>query len=223
MITDRFELINEEFYAPEVSPAHYDLLLADGWRHFGIHFFRYNLGVYEDQIRRVMPLRVNLADFGLSKSQRRTLAKNQDVAVEKTSVVITEEITALFERHKRRFKAGVPASLADFLGVEAHGSPVPLSMLCVRIDGRLVAASFIDEGRESISSIYGIFDPDEAARRLGIFTMLKEIEYATSNAKRFYYHGYAYEGPSFYDYKKRFSGLEAFDWHGDWRPVVESS
>jgi len=62
-----------------------------------------------------------------------------------------------------------------------------------------------------------MFDPDESNRRLGIFTMLKEIEYSIDAGKQFYYQGYAYEGSSFYDYKKQFSGTEAFDWMGNWR------
>ena len=71
MILDRLELINEEFYAQAVTRVQYDTLLADAWRHFGLHFFRYNFGVYEDEIRRVMPLRIRLADFTFSKNQRR--------------------------------------------------------------------------------------------------------------------------------------------------------
>jgi arginine-tRNA-protein transferase len=62
-----------------------------------------------------------------------------------------------------------------------------------------------------------MFEPDAAHRRLGIFTLLKEIEYAIETGKEFYYLGYAYEGRSFYDYKKRFRGSEAFDWAGNWK------
>ena len=69
-----------------------------------------------------------------------------------------------------------------------------------------------------MSSIYGIFDPDETTASLGIFTMLKEIEYTVNHGKTHYYHGYAYEGSSFYDYKKRFSALEMYDWNGRWLP-----
>ncbi len=32
-------LINEEFFADGVRPAQMDDLLAEGWRHFGTHFF----------------------------------------------------------------------------------------------------------------------------------------------------------------------------------------
>jgi len=80
----------------------------------------------------------------------------------------------------------------------------------------LLAASFFDFGRTSVSSIYGIFDPDERTRSLGIFTMLKEIEFARETGRPLYYHGYAYEGESYYDYKKRFGAIEVFDWNGNW-------
>jgi arginyl-tRNA--protein-N-Asp/Glu arginylyltransferase len=46
--------------------------------------------------------------------------------------------------------------------------------------------------------------------------MLLEIKFACENRKNFYYHGYIYEGKSFYDYKKQFRGLETSDWKGGW-------
>ena len=51
--------------------------------------------------------------------------------------------------------------------------------------------------------------------------MLKEIQFAIETGKKFYYQGYSYEGNSFYDYKKRFRGSEAFDWTGNWAPLNE--
>lgn len=210
------QLINEEFFVKGVSPAQLDMLLADGWRHFGTHFFRYNLGVYEDEIRRVLPLRIRLADFSFSKSQRRILRRNEDLSVQIRPIEITEDTHDLFERHKLRFKSGVPNSIYNFVSSNAAREPTDGFELSVHREGKLLAVSFFDGGRSSISSIYAIFDPEETSRSLGIFTMLKEIEYATASGKSLYYHGYVYEGESFYDYKKRFSGLEEFNWKGEW-------
>ena len=211
-----FRLINEEFYAASVSPTQLDTLLADGWRHFGTHFFRYNLGIYKDEVRRVLPLRIRLANLELSKSLRRVLRRNSDLDVRIQPIEITDETHDLFERHKRRFKSGAPNSLYDFLSQDAANDPTKGLEVDIRRERQLLAASFLDEGETSISSIYGIFDPAETSRSLGILTMLKEIEYAIENGKTFYYHGYAYEGESFYDYKKRFTALERFDWEGNW-------
>ncbi|MEO6051337.1 MAG: arginine-tRNA-protein transferase [Pyrinomonadaceae bacterium] len=216
MILDRLEIINEEFQAETVESATLDTLLADAWRHSGTHFFRYNFGVYESEIRRVIPLRLRLADFNLSKSQRRVLRRNVDLETTIIPFDITTEIHALFEQHKRRFKSGIPNSIFDFFARDGENSPTTVLEVSVRRETKLVAASFFDIGITSISSIYGIFDPEEPTRSLGIFTMLKEIEFAIEQDKEFYYHGYAYEGESYYDYKKRFSGLEKFDWSGNW-------
>lgn len=213
--------INEEFYADEVSPTQLDLLLADGWRHFGTYFFRYNLAVYREEIRRVMPLRIRLADFQPSKSQRRILRKNKDLTVEIRPTEITPEAEDLFHRHKKRFEHGIPGSIYDFLSSEPAAVPNEGREIAAYLGDRLVAVSYFDIGEKMTSGIYAIFDPDESHRGLGIFTMLKEIEFAVETGREFYYQGYAYEGESFYDYKKRFSGLEVFDWANNWLPIAK--
>jgi len=208
--------INEEFFAERVTPEQLDTLLADGWRHFGEQFFRYSLGVHEAEIRRVIPLRIRLANFSPSKSQRRVLRQNADLDVAIHPVEVTDESADLFQRHKQRFKFGVPDSLYDFLSDDPASVPCEAFELAVHHQGKLVAASYFDVSAASLSAVYGMFDPDLAWRSLGIFTMLKEIEFAMSSGKEFYYQGYAYEGESFYDYKKRFRGTECFDWKGNW-------
>lgn len=215
-MTERFSFINEEFFSFQVSPAEMDALWRDGWRHFGVHFFRYNLGFYEYEIRRVVPLRIRLADFKFSKSQRRVFNKNSDLQTLIRPAEIDAEKENLFERHKRRFKSGVPDSIYDFLSQEPAVVPCPALEICVFEQGKLVAASFLDVGKNAVSSVYGMFEPSREKRSLGILTMLLEIRYALECGKKFYYSGYAYEGNSYYDYKKRFAALESYDWSGDW-------
>lgn len=215
--------INEVFEAPRVTPHQLDLLLAQGWRHFGTYFFRYSLGLYQSEIRLVIPLRIRLNHFSLSKSQRRVLARNSDVSFEVRPIEITDETAELFDRHKQRFAFGVPDSIYDFLSEEPASVPGEALEVNVRLNGRLAAVSYFDVGENAISAVYGMFDPDLARRSLGIFTMLVEIEYARQRGKQFYYQGYSYEGPSFYDYKKRFRGTEAFDWRGKWKRFVSEA
>ncbi|HVE59891.1 MAG TPA: hypothetical protein VNB22_23965 [Pyrinomonadaceae bacterium] len=218
---EQFSYINEEFYASQVSPEQTDLLLAGGWRHFGEHFYRYNLGYYKYDIRTVYALRVNLEKFSFSKNQRRVLRKNQDLQVVIRPIEVTPEKEKLFERHKTRFEYGVPDSLYDFLSYEPATIPCEGLEVCAYREKELLAAAFFDVGKETISSVYGMFAPEETARSLGILTMLLEIKFALANGKKFYYHGYAYEGNSFYDYKKRFRGLESFDWKDAWEDFEE--
>lgn len=212
--------INEEFHAELVTPPQLDKLLADGWRHFGTNFFRYSLGIYEDDIRRVIPLRIRLTDFSLSKSQRKIIRRNSDLQTAVQPVAITREVVNLFDRHKYRFKTGIPDSIYDFISGDSN-VPCPAVQLSVRdAEGRLAAVSYFDLGDRSVSAIYAMFDPEFSGRSLGILTMLKEIEFALDNGKEFYYQGYSYEGESFYDYKKRFRGTECYDWKETWSPFV---
>jgi arginine-tRNA-protein transferase len=219
MLDADLQFINEEFYAESVTPIQIDQLLEDGWRHFGTHFYRYSLGFYRHEIRHVIPLRIRLTDFSLSKSQRRILNRNADLEAVIRPIEITAETESLFDRHKTRFDHGVPNSIYDFLSHCPDTQPCTARELAVyNVDQGLVAVSYFDLGEQSTSGIYAMFDPEESNRRLGIFTMLKEIEYSIDSGKEFYYQGYAYEGSSFYDYKKQFRGTEAFDWAGNWRP-----
>lgn len=213
--------ISEEFFAQKVSPERLDTLLESGWRHFGTHFFRYSLAFYEREIRRVLPLRIRLSNFSFSKSQRRVLRKNQDLQIVVRPIKITREIESLFERHKKRFRSGTPDSIYDFFSFNAAETPCRALEICVYKKEKLLAASFFDVAAASVSGVYAIFEPEEAARSLGIFTMLLEIDFALKNDKKFYYQGYAYLGESFYDYKKRFRALEKFDWRGNWEIVDE--
>jgi len=216
MLKDLRFFINEEFYTRAVSPQQLDLLLADGWRHFGEHFFRYNVGPHELELRRVLPLRISLKDFKVSRSQRRIIKRNQDLQSVIRPIEITTEKVILFEKHKQRFKHSVPNSIYDFLSSVPADVPCEAFEVSVYAQEKLLAASFFDVGATAISAVYAMFETEESSRSLGIFTMLLTIEYALKSGKSFYYPGYAYEGNSFYDYKKRFSALETFDWNGYW-------
>ena len=216
MDLSEFEFINEVFFAERVEPRQLDRLLSDGWRHFGKQFFRYNVGIFKDELRLVMPMRVALDRFALSKSQKRVKRKNTDLEVRIRDVSVTDEMHELFERHAVRFERGRPESVFSFIDRESSSVPCKTVEVGLYDSGSLAAVSFLDIGERSVSSIYAMFDPEYEKRSLGIMTMLLEIEYAIEAGKEFYYQGYAYSGSSFYDYKKRFTGSEVFDWQGRW-------
>jgi arginine-tRNA-protein transferase len=210
--------ISEQFFDDAVSADRMDDLLAEGWRHFDFSFYRYNYGEFRGEMRLVIPLRIRVPQFLPTKSQRRTLRKNSDLKCEFTEAEITPAAKELFRRHRRRFRENPPDSLYNYLSIFGPSSvPCEVKALNVYDGEKLVAASYFDVGRRSISSVYAIFDPAESKRRLGIFTILKEIEFALETEREFYYLGYCYEGSSFYDYKKQFRGTESFDWDAGWR------
>ena len=202
---------NDRIFVTSVTPESLDQFLAFGYRHFGNLFFRSNTDVVRsNSIHNILPLRIVLENFKLSKSQKKTKQKNQDLIHYFEPLNITPEIEELFFNHRRRFKEHIPKSLFTFLGGEMN--PTEIVQCIVRDGKKLVAASFLDLGKYSTSSIYGMFDLEYSKQRLGIYTMLLEIEYSIQLNKIYYYPGYAYKESSFYDYKKTFYGLEYLNW-----------
>jgi len=209
--------INEVGSASAVPRQRMDELWAQGWRHFGPRFFRYSLMWQDDEWKRVVSLRVPLSDWSPSKSQRRTLRKNEDLEVQISGANPNEEACVLFEAHKQRFRSNVPDDLSDFLGDAPNGCPGPCLQVEVKSEGRLLAVSYLDLGVTSCSSIYGVFEPEESSRRLGIFTMLQEMLYAKEAEMDYYYLGYACIENSPYDYKKEVGPQEIWNW-SQWQP-----
>lgn len=195
-----------------------DELWAEGWRHFGIIFVRYRTAIHSGKRYTVLPLRVDLERFTLSRSQKRVLAKNRDtkVIIRPSSIDGAKEL--LFENHRARFDENVPDSLFNFLSPNPAEVPCPNLELCVYLGNKLLGVTFLDVGATATSAVYAIFDPEEAKRSLGILMMLHSIEFSRAQRRRYYYPGYAYREPFTYDYKKRFTGLEYLDWSAGWKP-----
>jgi len=211
--------INEYFLRAQATPEQMDFLWALGWRHFGNYFFRYSASHHWDGVRTVMPLRVDLAKFALSRSQKRALARNRDLRVAIRDTLIDAVKEDLFYRHRERFKENIPDSIHDFLSDEPAVEPCHNREICVYDGDELLAASFLDIGGSATSAVYAMFDPSQSKRSLGVFTMLEAIRYSREIGCKYYYPGYAYRESSFYDYKKNFAS-EYYDWREGWRPFT---
>ncbi len=218
--------INDQLTATAVPAVVMDRLLAAGWRHFGSDFFRYSIQFADGgEAQTIQPLRVDLARFRFSTSQRRVLNRNHDIVWEIIPARADEEVQALFHKHKQRFKDNVPESIFNFISAE---TPATLPCECLEfralLDGRLIAVSFLALGQAASSSIYAVFDPAHSRRSLGTLTQLKEIEHGISRGCRYLYPGYATWEPSLYDYKKQLGALQYLDWHsGEWCDLRDSS
>jgi leucyl-tRNA---protein transferase len=209
--------INEHFYAEHLALREWQKLLANGWRHNGQMVYRTSrdFNDADGSVLHVLPLRYRLKNFNMSKGQRKIWRQNQDLTFRIIPLSITDEIHALFTQHTGRFKSRVPDSIFDFVS-SVPRSPFQSYQMEVRKGEKLIAVTFIDLTRHTLSSTYAAFDLAESKRSLGVFTMLLEIEVAIEMKKTYHYPGYAYREPSSMDYKKRFAGVEYFDWWNDW-------
>ena len=213
---------DQTFFRLNASATAMDQLWAEGWRHFGILFFRYRTAVHEGKQFSVLPLRVVLERFTLARSQTRVLRKNRDTRVVIRPSSVDKAKEALFSRHTVRYRENVPSSIYNFL------SPVPALIpclnveLCIYLDDRLVGVTYLDIGQTATSAVYAMFDPVEGKRSLGILMMIHSIQFSRERGYRYYYPGYAYHEPFGYDYKKRFAGMEYLNWIAGWKPMCRA-
>jgi leucyl-tRNA---protein transferase len=212
---------DQHFICLEASAEEMDRYWAEGWRHFGIIFFRYRTSVHGSQLYSVLPLRLDLQQFQLTRSLKRVLAINRDLKTLLRPAVVDKAKKALFLKHRVRFKENVPTSLDNFLSPIPDAAPCRNLELCIFRDKKLLGVTFLDLGKTATSAVYAIFDPAEAKRSLGILMMLHSIQFSRNEGYRYYYPGYAYREPFTYDYKKRFVGLEYLDWTEGWKPYVK--
>jgi leucyl-tRNA---protein transferase len=213
-------MVQDVFFADKVTLKQWGNMLAEGWRHNGMMFFRTSHDVDDNnKLCYILPLRYRLKGFTLSKSLKKIFNQNQDLQHVIRPTIIDDEKHELFFNHIEKFAFRKPVALWDFVSPEPQKTPFKTWELCVYDNDRLVACSFLDITPDAISSTYAMYDLSETKRSLGIYTMILEINYALSKSKKFYYPGYVYDTPSFYDYKKRFNNKEFFDWQSrQWLP-----
>ncbi len=212
-------MIQEGFECLKVRPREMDLLWLMGFRHFGTLFFRYDSADHAQRIAHVMPLRIDLHRFTLSASQKRIIKRNKDLQVIFREAFIDEEKYRLFEIHKQKFEENVPGDLCDFISPTPAEIPCHTLECCLFHEDRLIGVGFLDIGEKATSAVYSIYDTDFPKRSLGIYLLLMEISYSIEAGMNYLYHGYAYHENSAYDYKKKLSGLEYYDWQGHWQPM----
>jgi arginine-tRNA-protein transferase len=211
-------MIHHSLELKKLKPKSFDKLLSLGYRHFGDNFFCYSHVLHNGVRATVLPLRIDLSKFTFSKSQKKIIKKNSPSRVELTPITLSDEVLSLFEEHKYKFSSNIPPDIHAFLGEDLKMYPCELLQMNVYWESTLYSVSFLDIGKESTSSVYGMFAFEYSFLSPGIYTMLLEIEYSIKENKKYYYPGYCYDISSYYDYKKKFSGLEYYDWEGNWYP-----
>jgi leucyl-tRNA---protein transferase len=166
-----------------------------------------------------MPIRIPVRGFEPSKSQRRTLRRNRDVQVSIDTPQLTREKHELYRRYLRsQHKGSNQSSDIDSLREFLYSSCVPTLELEYRDPrGRLLAVSICDVGKRFLSSVYHYFDPTEARRRLGVFSVLHEIELCRERRIPHYYLGYWIKGCRTMKYKADYRPHELMV-DGQWVP-----
>lgn len=201
----------------EVSPAVTDWLLASGYRRSGDF-------VYMTQCpacQACKPTRLEPARFRWSTSLRRVLRRgDHDLTVEWNAPTADPRRVDLFNEHRcgRRLARDDHPVTAESYSSFLVDSCCDSLELAIYLDQTLVAISIMDVGADSLSAVYTHFDPAASRYSLGTYAVLKQIQWAVENDRRYLYLGmYVSENPHL-NYKARFVPQQRLD-QGHWTDV----
>jgi arginine-tRNA-protein transferase len=206
----------EEFSAERLAPSIYEALLAEGFRRSGSSFYRNRCPGCE----LCVPIRLDAQSFRPSRSQRRLARVNSDLAFSQARSSFERGRFELYRRYAqaRHGDGQAPEEAMESYRQFLLQDPLDAGLITeFRLpDGSLVANGYLDILPGGLSSVYFAFEPDHSRRSLGTWSVLRELEYAASLGKRWYYLGFWVPGSGKMDYKARFTPFE-FARDGVWR------
>ncbi|MCB9849681.1 MAG: arginyltransferase [Phycisphaerales bacterium] len=190
--------------ADEFDPAIYRALMDRGFRRSGRVIYRPVCRGCSSCI----PMRVPVATFSATQSMRRVWRGNADVRVVIGDGAPSEEKYAIYAHYQSEHHDGTMSGDMDSFADFCYRSPLPQLELCYYAGNRLIGASILDVVPGALSSVYMYFDPREAKRSLGTYSILWELAYCRAEGFAYYYLGYWVPGSRTMDYKARFRPAE---------------
>lgn len=196
--------------------AVYPQALAMGFRRSGGHVYR----PYCAGCRACVSVRIPVERFVPNRTQKRCLARNADLELRIAPPQRTGENFALYRRYLDTRHAGggmddpAPENFDAFLACRWS----PTEFMEFRLDGELVALAVTDVVPDGLSAVYTFFAPELAARSLGTYAILRQVERARRENRSYVYLGFWLEGHPKMAYKLAYQPLEFLD-GALWRPM----
>jgi leucyl-tRNA---protein transferase len=187
-------------------PQIYDMAVQRGYRRAGGHVYHPHCA----GCRACVACRVPVERFSPDRSQRRCLARNQDLRLELVPAGYSEEYFGLYQRYLRTRHVGGgmddarPEDFSRFL----YTGWSPTRFLELRRGAHLLGIAVTDFCATGLSAVYTFFEPGEEARSLGTFAILSQLQLAREHALPHLYLGFWIEGHPKMHYKSRFRPLE---------------
>lgn len=206
-----------------IHPEELDSYLEKGWFRMGQMIFTCHILCFDNKVYSTIWLRLDLKGFSFKKRMRKILKRNDRLfRVEIGAPYFEGDRQILYQKHKNRFEGYIPSTLRESLFGLEEENIYNTREIAVYDDNKLIAISYFDIGSNSMASIMGLFDPDYEKYSLGIYTMIKEVEYGMTHNIQYYYPGYVVPGYKKFDYKMRLGAMDFYDVAAEaWKPMEE--
>jgi arginine-tRNA-protein transferase len=197
-----------------IDGAVYGELLRSGFRRSGLFTYRPRC----DSCRECVPVRLPVAAFRPSRTQRRIWRRNRDLVAQLHPLRFNPAHFELYRRYQSARHSGggmdrdSPEQFIHFL----LKSNVESLLIEFRLDDVPVMVSLVDKTPVGLSSVYTFFEPSLERRSLGVFNVLWQIGLARKLDVGYLYLGYWINNCRKMAYKTNYRPLEALI-DGTWR------
>lgn len=172
----------------EVDAELYSELSQLGFRRSGKHLYRPHCA----NCQACISCRIPVNQFRPNRSQRRCAKRNQDLSTQMIDSIDTDEHYALYQHYiNTRHRDGdmYPPSREQYRTFLSPERGVT-RFIEYRLEGQLVGVAVCDQLSHGLSAVYTFFASYMAARSLGVFAILAQIEQAKRMGLTYVYLGY---------------------------------
>ena len=191
-----------------ITSNSYQHLSDQGFRRSGGHLYRPRC----NHCNACIAVRVPMASFKPTRSQRRNLRKNSDLRVEVEPARFTHRHYQVYERYiSMRHADGdmYPASEDQFRSFLLC-TWATTHFVCLYLGERLLSVAVTDQLDDGLSAVYTFFEPTEQSRGLGVHSILQQIELSKALSLSHVYLGYWIKESAKMNYKSQFRPLQMF-------------
>jgi leucyl-tRNA---protein transferase len=186
----------------------YSALVANGFRRSGEHLYQ----PYCAECSECIPIRIPVNDFKMSRNQKRTWKKNQDLTVKIVNAEFNEEHFQLYTKYLslRHPDGGMDnPSIKDYKNF-LWASWSETRLFEFRLDKKLIAVAVVDQLKNAFSAVYTFFDPEFQQRSPGKYAILYLIEHTRQMSYSWLYLGYWIANCNKMKYKIEYQPVECF-------------
>ena len=203
-----------------ISSKIYSELVHCGFRRSGLFTYRPRCPTCSACV----PVRLPVARFAPSRSQRRSLKTHGALQARELPLVHVAEHYRLYRRYQQARHAGGGMDQDDH---EQYANFLLQSGVDTRLiefseNGVLRMASIIDVLSDGLSSVYTFYDPDLPGASLGTYNILWQIAQCAANDLPYLYLGYWIRDSRKMAYKARFRPIEGLI-DGVWRELDDTA
>lgn len=195
----------------------YGQLVRAGFRRSGVFTYRPHC----DTCQECKPVRVPVEHFAPTRSQRRSLARNNHLVAVERPLIFNEEHYQLYLRYQieRHEGGGMDRDSREQYAQFLLQTQVDSRLIEFRDHGRLCIVCIIDLLSDGLSSVYTYYDPALGHAGYGTYAILWQIGQCQHLGLPYLYLGYWIRESRKMGYKARFQPLEVLQ-QGTWKPLL---